>query len=111
MAGIKRIVGYERDGRGFLLTDKLVPYKDRGKFVPTPIVRYYLGITHYLGSADRDIALQLFVTDSERREAEEVLSRAGLDLPAARPPLAGRGPVVILNPGAQYGAAKIWLPE
>ena len=50
MAGIKRIVGYERDGRAFLLSDKLVPYKDRGKYVPTPIVKYYLGVAQYLGS-------------------------------------------------------------
>ena len=39
MAGIKRIVGYERDGRGFLLSDKLLPQKDRGKFVPFPMVK------------------------------------------------------------------------
>src|SRR3954466_10495521 len=54
MAGIDRVVGYERDGRGFLLTDKLVPLKDKGKFVPTPIVRSYMGIAHYLGSQHRD---------------------------------------------------------
>ena len=75
MAGIERIVGYERDGRGFLLTDKLLPVKERGKFVPTPIVKYYLGIAQYLGSDHRDIWLELFVTESERREAEEVLAR------------------------------------
>src|SRR5213075_1321654 len=75
MAGIDRIVGYERDGRGFLLTDKLLPVKDRGKFIPTPIVKYYLGISHYLGATHRDMRLQLFVTESERREAQEVLSR------------------------------------
>src|ERR1700749_2424353 len=79
MAGIKRIVGYERDGRGFLLTDKLLPVKDRGKFVPSPIVKYYLGLANYLGSNSRDIKLELFVTPSEKREAEEVLERAAVD--------------------------------
>src|SRR5438876_2350083 len=54
MAGIERVVGYERDGRGFLLTDKLVPMKDKGKFVPTPAVRSFMGIAHYLGSHDRN---------------------------------------------------------
>src|SRR3954463_11396216 len=49
-AGIDRIVGYERDGRGFLLSDKLLPVKERGKFIPTPIVKYYLGLSHYLGA-------------------------------------------------------------
>src|SRR5688572_19367465 len=71
MAGVKRIIGYDRDGRGFLLSDKLLPQKDRGKFVPFPMVKYYLGIAHYLGSADRDISMKLFVTGSDRREAEE----------------------------------------
>src|SRR5205823_7049905 len=89
MAGIKRIVGYDRDGRGFLLTDKLLPVKDRGKFVPTPIVKYYLGLAHYLGSDHRDLRLQLFVTESERREARDVLGRAGLDPDVERPGAAG----------------------
>ncbi|HEX8525009.1 MAG TPA: lipopolysaccharide heptosyltransferase II [Tepidisphaeraceae bacterium] len=111
MAGIDRIVGYERDGRGFLISDKLLPVKDRGRFVPTPIVKYYMGIAHYLGSTHRDLKLQLFVTDHERREAEEVLIRAGLPSTLQRPASKGASPLVMLNPGAQYGAAKCWLPE
>src|SRR6476620_10249433 len=78
MAGIDRVIGYERDGRGFLLTDKLLPVKERGKFIPTPIVKYYLGLAHYLGSQYRDLKLQLYVTDSEKREAQQILSRGGL---------------------------------
>src|SRR3954452_221579 len=79
MAGIHRVVGYERDGRGFLITDKLLPVKERGKFIPTPIVKYYLGLANYLGSTSRDLKLQLFVTDNERRDAEKVLAKCGLD--------------------------------
>ncbi len=111
MAGIDRIVGYDRDGRGFLLSDKLLPVKERGKFVPTPIVKYYLGIAHYLGSAHRDLRLQLFVTEHEKREAQEVLARAGIAADLERPASKGAGPLIMLNPGAQYGAAKCWLPE
>ena len=103
MAGIDRIIGYERDGRGFLLDDKLLPVKERGKFIPTPIVKYYLGIAHYLGSHHRDLKLQLFVTESEKREAQDVIARTGLENSPR--------PWIILNPGAQYGAAKCWLPE
>src|SRR3954469_21849926 len=79
MAGIDRIIGYERDGRGFLLSDKLLPVKERGKFIPPPILKYYMGLAHYLGSTHRDLSLQLFVTESERREAQEVFVRGGLD--------------------------------
>src|SRR3954452_4245080 len=77
MAGIDRIIGYERDGRGFLLSDKLLPVKDRGKYVPAPIVKYYHGVAQYLGSSNRDLKLELFITESERREADQVFARAG----------------------------------
>src|SRR5215213_10013878 len=111
MAGIDRVIGYERDGRGFLLTDKLLPVKDKGKFIPTPILKYYLGIAHYLGSAHRDLKLSLFITESEKREAQQILLRGGVDADIDRPASKGAPPLIILNPGANYGAAKCWLPE
>jgi len=111
MANIKRIVGYERDGRGFLLSDKLLPQKDKGKFVPTPIVKYYMGLARYLGATDTDLRMQLFVTEPERREAIDVLTRCGLEPDIDRPGAAGKPPLVLLNPGAQYGAAKLWRAD
>jgi heptosyltransferase-2 len=111
MAGIEKVVGYDRDGRGFLLSDKLLPQKDRGKFVPFPIIRYYMGIAQYLGSHDRDLAMQLFVTPNQRRAATRIYEQAGLEPELERPASQGRPPLVLLNPGAQYGAAKCWLPE
>jgi heptosyltransferase-2 len=111
MAGIDRVVGYERDGRGLLLTDKLLPAKERGKYVPTPIVKYYLGIAGYLGSRSRESRLELFVTEQERAEANRIFEKAGLEAGLCRPARSGKGPLVIVNPGAQYGDAKCWLPE
>jgi len=111
VARIRRVVGYDRDGRGFLLTDKLLAAKERGKFVPTPIVRYYLGIPRYLGSTSRDTRLELFVTAGQRIAAQRLLAAAGLDPLLERPGANGRLPLILLNPGAQYGEAKCWLPE
>jgi heptosyltransferase-2 len=111
MANIPRIVGYERDGRGFLLSDKLLPQKEKGKFVPSPLVKYYMGLAQYLGSAQRDLSMQLFVTEPEKRVACDVLQRSGLDPATNRPASQGRPPLILLNPGAQFGAAKCWLPE
>ena len=105
MANIPRVVGYERDGRGFLLSDKLLPRKEKGKFVPTPIVKYYMGLAHYLGSQARDLSLKLFVTESERRGGCEVLERAGLPRDVERPAASGKPPLILLNPGAQFGSA------
>jgi heptosyltransferase-2 len=111
MANIPRIFGYERDGRGFLLSDRLLPVKDKGKFVPSPIIHAYMGLARYLGSKSRDLKMQLFVTESDRRDADEVFARAGLDVALDRPASAGHSPLILLNPGAQYGAAKLWKSE
>jgi len=111
MANIHRMVGYERDGRGFLLTDKLLHVKDRGKFIPVPIVKTYMGLAHYLGSKNRDLRLQLFVTEPEAREGRAVLASCGLSPDINRPAAGGEPPMILLNPGAQYGAAKCWRPE
>jgi heptosyltransferase-2 len=111
MARIRRVVGYERDGRGFLLSDKLLPTKENGKFVPTPIIKYYMGLAHYLGSASRDLRMELFVTPGELRDAREVLRRGGLDADVDRPASQGRPPLILLNPGAAFGAAKLWKAE
>jgi heptosyltransferase-2 len=108
LARIPRIVGYDRDGRGLLLTDRLVPFRENGTFVPTPIVRTYLGIAHYLGSESHDRRLELFVTPSERANAEALLERVGLPSGIERPGRVGGAPLVILNPGANYGEAKCW---
>lgn len=89
MAGIRRVVGYERDGRGFLLSDRLLPQREGGKYVPTPIIKYYLGLAQYLGSTHRDLTMKLFVTPSEKREAEETLVRCGLDPSLDRPAASG----------------------
>jgi heptosyltransferase-2 len=110
-AGIPRIVGYERDARTMMLTDRLIPLKHDGKFTPTPIVRSYLALAHHLGSSSTDLTLQLFVTDTERRQAEETLAAAKLPPSVHRPGSHGAPPLVLLNPGAQYGEAKCWPPE
>ena len=105
-ARIPRILGYERDGRGFLLTDKLLPPRVRGRFTPTPTLRYYLGLANYLGArADRaeDRRMELFVTPEQRAAADQLLAKVGVK--------EGNGPLVVLNPGAKYGAAKLWPAE
>lgn len=111
LAGIPRIVGYDRDSRGFLLTDRLLPYKSNGKFVPSPIIHYYMGVAQYLGARSRDLHMELAVTDAERARARLVLERCGLSPDLEKPLAAGRPPLIMINAGAQYGAAKCWLPE
>lgn len=102
LAGIKRRIGYDREGRGLLLTDKLLPEKADGKFVPVPMIRYYGAIARYLGSRDVPVRPELFTTPEDEAAAQEVIARAGV---------APGQPIVVINPGASFGPAKCWLPE
>ncbi len=99
---IPRRVGFDRDGRGVLLTDKLLPDRYNGRFLPISAVKYYLSITDYLGCSSDNYHLELFTEPKCEEEAKSLLSRYGLS--------DGEGYAVI-NPGASYGAAKCWPTE
>lgn len=103
MAGVPRRVGYDRDGRGFLLTDRLLPMRAKGKFVPVPTRDYYLGLARYVGAVAPDPIMQLFTRPQHDARADEMLRAVGFDL--------DRGRLVLLNPGANYGEAKMWSPD
>ena len=110
MAGIKRRIGYDRDGRGVLLTDRLVPRHDGKDYVPVPAVEYYLSIAAYLGTP----GLSNGPGSSAPAVADhrmEVATRAEDDVRAASmlEPAQGR-PVALLNPGAAK-PEKRWPPQ
>jgi heptosyltransferase-2 len=104
LAGIPRRVGYERDGRGFLLTDRLAPPRHGAHFIPISTRDYYRAIARYLGAPALDPAMQLFTRPDDDAEADALLRGAGFD------PQRGRR-LVLLNPGANFGAAKLWPAE
>ena len=105
LARIKRIVGYDRDGRGFLLTDRLTPLRGPEGFVPEPALDYYLRIAAHLGAVEPGRDMQLFTRLEHDAVADRILAGAGATAP---PP--GR-PLVLLSPGAGYGPAKLWPAE
>ncbi|MCC6580640.1 MAG: glycosyltransferase family 9 protein [Phycisphaeraceae bacterium] len=103
LAGIPQRLGYDRDGRGFLLTDRLLPRREAGRFVPVSTRDYYMGLAVYLGAVDPDPAMQLFTRPQDDAYARVLLEQAGVAL--------DRQPLVVLNPGANYGDAKMWYPD
>lgn len=103
MSGIPRRVGYERDGRGVLLTDRLVPRKDMGRYLPVPTLDYYLGLARYLGAVDPDPAMTLATRHEDEARAGQLLHDLGHGDDATRP-------LVLLNPGAQK-PTKRWPAE
>ncbi|MHC4717610.1 MAG: glycosyltransferase family 9 protein, partial [Planctomycetota bacterium] len=49
LAGVPKIYGYRRGGRGCLLTGGPAPVKQNGKITPLPMTEYYLEIARFLG--------------------------------------------------------------
>lgn len=112
LAGIPRRIGYARDGRGWLLTDRARPPREgiwpRRRFSFIPTIDYYTGLLGPLGLPATGREMELAVTPVERERAERVLVASGLDAALERPADRGRPPFVLLNPGGRYGAAKLW---
>jgi heptosyltransferase-2 len=101
LAGVKRIVGYVRDGRGPLLTDA-IPLPKPGD-IPEHERYYYLELLRRTGLIEAIPEVPGIRLDSaaERRaRGEQRLRDLGLKLP-----------LVGVSPGAAYGSAKRWLPE
>ncbi len=118
IAGIPRRIGYARDGRSLLLTDRLAaPKLASGEWAPVPAVAYYLrAVRAMLGEVLDDVSvwcasrasleasqavLELAVSPAQQARGDEVLSRAGV---------APDAPLALLNPGGN-NAAKRWPAE
>ncbi len=119
LAGIPRRVGFNRDGRGLLLTDPVAPTRLRDlpefaeaiakgsaspeRFAPVSAHRAYLQLACALLEEplpEDPPPLQLALSGAQRRETDQLLARAGL----------ADGPFVALCPGASK-ALKRWPAE
>jgi heptosyltransferase II len=101
LAGIPRRIGYDRDGRGWLLTDPIAVPK------PSEIPRhqsfYYLELLRRAGILDVLPETQAIRLDG----IEQAMARG-----TARFGELGAGlPVIGVSPGAAYGGAKRWMAE
>jgi len=102
-AGIPERIGYARDGRSLLLTNKIpVPKRDA---IPPHEQFYYLELLRragWLDSLPGESFVRLSTTEDQRQRAAQALSAAG-----ARRNL----PRIAIGAGASYGSAKCWPPE
>jgi heptosyltransferase-2 len=106
-ARIPRRIGYDRDGRGFLLTDACRIDPEVGRVHQA---YYYLGILSKLGLLERRpwdsgndlLSTRIGIREGDRRAAGAMLRSGGIP----------EGPIIVgINPGAFYGEAKRWLPD
>ena len=103
LGGCKRVVGYRRDGRGWMLTDPVEPLRnDDGTFRAIPTIDYYIALAVRAGIEVPNRTMELGIPDADAAQAATLLDQAGGS---------GDGPLVMLNPGAAFGTSKMWDPE
>lgn len=99
LAGCHRVVGYDRDARGWLLHDRLPVLRQGRKLTPQPAIDYYLAMAHYLGCDTTDRRMQLATCDQETAAADSLWTQIGFS--KERPTLA-------INSGAATDATRKW---
>ncbi len=77
LAGAKRRIGFNRDGRGWLLTDR-IPVRNRAgrRFEPYPLVEYYADLAEGLGMPRCGHDLELVATTACEASLAEKLARS-----------------------------------
>lgn len=102
LVGIPVRVGYCREGRGFLLTEKLYPPRlPDGRFKPASMIDYYLGLAGRLGCETSDKNLELSIKEDNKKTLAAKLPEL----------MENSGHLVIFVPGGAFGPSKCWLPE
>lgn len=98
LSGARRRVGFDRNGRGWLLTDRIAP-KPREE--PHPAMDDYLRLVSHFGCEQLTRRMELATTPDDEQQLRSFWAR--------QPPNAFRGRgVVCLNPGGAFGSAKHW---
>ena len=101
LAEIPERIGYNRDGRGLLLTQR-IPVPEPGD-IPRHERFYYLELLRRAGMIERfpkTEAIRLGGIEQARESGARHLAALGIG-----------GPAIGISPGAAYGNAKRWLPE
>jgi len=95
--------GYARDAlRRVLLTDVLAVPRLDGRRLPIPMTERYLRITRQLGCPDQGDRLELAVSPEARERVQATLGSRGF---------ATGEPLLLVTPGANFGASKLWPVE
>src|SRR5262249_50769536 len=103
LARCRRVIGYRRYGRGWLLTDGLEPVRGAdGRLLPSSVLDAFNLLAETAGCPPPGHRLELFTTARDEHTADAHRR-------AAR--FANYPEVICLNPGAAFGSAKYWSAE
>jgi heptosyltransferase-2 len=103
LAGARRIVGFDRDARGWLLSDRIgVPQSRQPGNQPVSTIDYYLELAAWLGCDTSDRTMHLPVSTTEEQWAEVLWQLVGFTRAT---------PTVVINNGAATEPTRIWPHE
>lgn len=97
LTNARRRLGYDRNGRGFLLTDRVPPSRENGRIEPFYMAHEYLTLLKAVGCDCDSDGLELRADPMLRERLRSLLPKDRL--------------VVGIAPGAAFGPSKRWLPE
>ena len=96
LAGIPLRLGYNTDGRGWLLTHSIArPIEGKRQ----PLITYFRGLLPTLGITFEESAPALYTSEEEDTHAAGILRQHGIG---------SADSLIGLNPGSVYGTAKQW---
>jgi heptosyltransferase-2 len=102
LGGARQIYGYRRNGRSALISSGPLPLHENNRFVPRPMVDYYLEICRWLHlTIPSKPRPRLFMSDTVREKGQRLLKRYCISPDDT---------VIGINPGAQFGSSKCWPP-
>lgn len=99
LAGVRRIVGYNRDARGWLLTDPVEVPRNGRKLRPIPAVDYYLQLAEQIGCDTSNRRMQLHVPSAATSLADRLWQTVGFSESI---------PTLVINSNAATEPSRIW---
>lgn len=112
IAGIPERIGYNRDGRGLLLT-KPIPFNNDDRRLHH--IDYYLNLLRLAGITINNVGFKEILKPFNGKKLNEFYPYVYLSiderLSKRRELSILKRPILGINPGAAYGSSKRWFPE
>ncbi|KPJ58378.1 MAG: hypothetical protein AMJ42_03385 [Deltaproteobacteria bacterium DG_8] len=96
---IPRRIGYKRNMRSWMLTDRIPPAKNGIHIIPVPKVERYLTMCSYLGCKPTSQKYELAISQHVESKVDDLFQEYNLNQSTI---------TIVIIPGAAYGSSKCW---